>query len=30
MPESEIELVDGDELNLGQSFIKFKVKEKIY
>ena len=29
MPELEIGLVDGDELNFNRSFLKFNVKKKI-
>ena len=29
MPELEIGLVDGGELNFNQSFLKFNVKKKI-
>ena len=28
MPELEIGLVDGDELNFNQSFLKFNVRKK--
>ena len=30
MPELENGLVDGDELNFNQSFLKFNVKKKKY
>ena len=30
MPELEIGLVEGDEMNLYQSFLQFSVKKKIY
>ena len=29
MPESEVGLVDGDELNFNQSFLQFNAKKKI-
>ena len=30
MPELDIRLVDGGELNFDQSFLQFNVKKKIY